>query len=195
MVYRKIPCSPWDSPLPWRDLSVVCIVWPQGILGALYWHTQWIPPALSEQEVYEIYSQRYSNMAYSTADLFFLFRDQIASKEPRPPRPPDFTARFFLCGTINKGSAYPQKTPCKIRFSAPSAIFRGAHRFRDMHLTFQIPYVYDYITKSCRQQAEVIHNHENENVRNIGQGEALHRKYKRLKLGSGHVYGCSSVPW
>jgi hypothetical protein len=36
---------------------------------------------------------------------------------------------------------------------------------RDMHVAFQIPYVYDYITKSCRQQAEVIQNNENENVR------------------------------
>jgi hypothetical protein len=62
-----------------------------------------------------------------------------------------------------------------------------------MHDAFQIPYVYDYITKSCRQQAEVIQNHENENVRYIGQGEARHRNYKRLKLGGGHVYDCSSV--
>jgi hypothetical protein len=38
-----------------------------------------------------------------------------------------------------------------------------------------------------------VQNHENENVRYIGQGEAPHRKYKRLKLGGGHVYGCSSV--
>jgi hypothetical protein len=51
---------------------------------------------------------------------------------------------------------------------------------RDMHVAFQIPHMYDYITKSCRQQAEVILNHENENVRNIGQGEAQHRKYKWL---------------
>jgi hypothetical protein len=41
--------------------------------------------------------------------------------------------------------------------------------------------------------AEIIQNHENENVRYIGQGEAPHRKYKRLKLGGGHVYDCSSV--
>jgi hypothetical protein len=41
---------------------------------------------------------------------------------------------------------------------------------RDMHVAFQIPYAYDYITKSCRQQAEVIQNHENGNVRYIGQG-------------------------
>jgi hypothetical protein len=31
---------------------------------------------------------------------------------------------------------------------------------RDMHEAFQIPHVYDYITKSCRQQAEVIQIHE-----------------------------------
>jgi hypothetical protein len=57
----------------------------------------------------------------------------------------------------------------------------------DMLVAFQIPYVYDYITKSCRKQAEVIQNPENENVRNIGQGEAQHTKYNRLKLGGGHV--------
>jgi hypothetical protein len=62
-----------------------------------------------------------------------------------------------------------------------------------MHKAFHMPYVYDYITKLCRQQAEVIQNHENENVRYIGQGEARHRKYKRHKLGGGHVYVCSSV--
>jgi hypothetical protein len=29
---------------------------------------------------------------------------------------------------------------------------------------------------------------ENEHVRSIGQGEARHRKYKRLKLGGGQDY-------
>jgi hypothetical protein len=57
---------------------------------------------------------------------------------------------------------------------------------------FKLPYVYDYITKLCRQQAEVIPNHENENVRNIGQGEARHRIYKRLKLGGCQPYDRSS---
>jgi hypothetical protein len=61
---------------------------------------------------------------------------------------------------------------------------------RDMHVAFQIPYVYDYITKLCRKQAEIIHNHEN--VCNIGQGETPHRNHKRLKLGS-HLYNRSSV--
>jgi hypothetical protein len=57
-----------------------------------------------------------------------------------------------------------------------------------MHVAIQIPYVHQYITKSCRQQAEVIENHENEHVRYIGQGEARQRKYKGIKLGGGHVY-------
>jgi hypothetical protein len=43
---------------------------------------------------------------------------------------------------------------------------------REMHLAFHLSYVYDYMTKLCRQQAEVILNHDNENVRNNGQGEA-----------------------
>jgi hypothetical protein len=48
-----------------------------------------------------------------------------------------------------------------------------------MHKSFHMPYVYDYITKSCRPKAEVIQNRENEDVRYIGQGEARHRKYKK----------------
>jgi hypothetical protein len=39
-----------------------------------------------------------------------------------------------------------------------------------------------------RSAAQVIQNHENVNVRNIGQGDARHRKYKRLKLGGGQAY-------
>jgi hypothetical protein len=62
----------------------------------------------------------------------------------------------------------------------------------DLDLAFKIPYVYDYITKLCRRQAEVILNHENPNVHAIGQ-EARHRKHKRLKLGGGQVYNRSSV--
>jgi hypothetical protein len=53
--------------------------------------------------------------------------------------------------------------------------------------------VYDYITKLCRRQAEVNLNHENPNIRAIGQGEAMRRKYKRLKLGGGQAYDRSSV--
>jgi hypothetical protein len=61
-----------------------------------------------------------------------------------------------------------------------------------LHTAFNLPYVYDYIKKLCRQQAEGIQKHENEHVHGTGQGEARHRKYKRLKLGSGQAYDHSS---
>jgi hypothetical protein len=53
-----------------------------------------------------------------------------------------------------------------------------------MHKAFQMPYVYDYIIKSCRQQAEVIQNHENENVRYIGQGKAHTENIRGLNLAA-----------
>jgi hypothetical protein len=56
-----------------------------------------------------------------------------------------------------------------------------------LHEAFNIPYIYDYVTKLCGQQAEVIQNYETANVRNIGQGESQYRKYKRIKLG-GQAY-------
>jgi hypothetical protein len=65
-------------------------------------------------------------------------------------------------------------------------------QIRELHKAFSIPDDYDYMTKLYRQQAEVIQNHENANVRNIGQGEARHRKYKRLKLGGVQAYDRSS---
>jgi hypothetical protein len=73
---------------------------------------------------------------------------------------------------------------CKTGFSA-LGIFPRNTSIQDMRAAFQVPY--DYITKLCRRQVE-INNHENENVRNIGQGETPHRKYKRLKLGGDYVY-------
>jgi hypothetical protein len=60
-----------------------------------------------------------------------------------------------------------------------------------MHVAFIILYVYDYITKLCRTQAEVILNHRNPILYGIGQGEAIHRMYERLKLGGGQAYVCS----
>jgi hypothetical protein len=62
----------------------------------------------------------------------------------------------------------------------------------EVHVAFKIPYVYDFTTKLYRQQTEVIRNHVNTNVRNIEQGEAPHRKYKRLNLGGGQAYDRSS---
>jgi hypothetical protein len=54
------------------------------------------------------------------------------------------------------------------------------------------PSIYDYVTNVCRQQAEVIQNHENEHVRSIGQDKGRQRKHKRLKLGDGQAYDSSS---
>jgi hypothetical protein len=63
---------------------------------------------------------------------------------------------------------------------------------RSLHTASSVPYVYNYITKLCKQQAEVIQNHENDHVHRIGEGEDRHRKYKRLKVGSGQDYDRSS---
>jgi hypothetical protein len=46
--------------------------------------------------------------------------------------------------------------------------------------------------KIMQAKTEIIQNHNNENVHNIGQGEARQRKYKRLKLGGCQTYGRSS---
>jgi predicted nucleic acid-binding Zn ribbon protein len=61
-------------------------------------------------------------------------------------------------------------------------------------MAFHLPYIYDYITKLCGQQADVMQNHENANVRDVGKNGARHRKYtyKRLKIGGGQAYDSSS---
>jgi hypothetical protein len=61
-----------------------------------------------------------------------------------------------------------------------------------MHTAFNLPYIYDYTTKLCRKQAEAVRNHENEHVRDVGEVEARHRKYKRLKLFGCQAYDRSS---
>jgi hypothetical protein len=54
--------------------------------------------------------------------------------------------------------------------SMQNKVLRTAGKFpsctpvRVLHTAFNLPYVYDYITKLWRQQAEVIQNHENEHV-------------------------------
>jgi len=59
---------------------------------------------------------------------------------------------------------------CKTKFADPLVIYQGAHFTRDLHMAFGIPYLYNFITKLCRQQATVVLNYENVNIRNIGQG-------------------------
>jgi hypothetical protein len=79
-------------------------------------------------------------------------------------------------GVLRKIGNFPRRTPV-----------------RDWHVAFEISFVHDYTIKLCRQQAEILPNTDNENVRNILQGEANHRIYKSLKLGGGQAYGRSSV--
>jgi hypothetical protein len=55
------------------------------------------------------------------------------------------------------------------RVLCPTANFPRRTSVRNIHIVFQIPYVYDYLTTLCRKQAEIIQHHEN--VRNTGQGE------------------------
>jgi hypothetical protein len=49
---------------------------------------------------------------------------------------------------------------------------------RDSNMAFEIPYLYDFVTRLSREQATDVLNHENVDIRNIGQGEARHRKHK-----------------
>jgi hypothetical protein len=39
----------------------------------------------------------------------------------------------------------------------------------------QAPYIYDYIRKFCRQQSEIIENHENANFLDIRKCEGRHK--------------------
>jgi hypothetical protein len=55
-------------------------------------------------------------------------------------------------------------------------------------MALKIPYVYDYITKVCRKWVQVILNHVNPTAHGTGQGEAMHGKYKGLKLGGSQAY-------
>jgi hypothetical protein len=61
-------------------------------------------------------------------------------------------------------------------------------------VAFNILYIYDFITKLRRQQAEVMQNHHNTNFRSTGQGEAQRRKYKRLKLGGRQPLEVTELP-
>jgi hypothetical protein len=52
--------------------------------------------------------------------------------------------------------------------------------------------VYDYITKLCGTLAEAILNHINPHVLGNGQGEAMYKKYKKLKVGSSEAFDHST---
>jgi hypothetical protein len=60
----------------------------------------------------------------------------------------------------------------------------------DLHVAFEMSFIYNFITQLCRQQTKVVQNQEN--IRNVGQDEAIQRKYMGLKLGGGQSYDRSS---
>jgi hypothetical protein len=68
-------------------------------------------------------------------------------------------------------------------FRAIGSFPRGTS-VRDMHMAFRIPYFYDYITKSCRQQAEGIQNHENENFAILDKAKPDKGNTKLLNLAA-----------
>jgi hypothetical protein len=52
----------------------------------------------------------------------------------------------------------------------------------NLHTTFNLLYIYDYIRKLWRQQIEGIQNHKNEHVRSIGQVKAERENIRGLNL-------------
>lgn len=63
-----------------------------------------------------------------------------------------------------------------------------AHTDPQIAYGFQYSILYYFVTILCRQQAAIMENHNNErNVHNIGQVEATHTKYERLKFGDIHT--------
>jgi hypothetical protein len=54
--------------------------------------------------------------------------------------------------------------------------FSSSTPVREFHVAFQVPYVYDYITKLCRQ------NHENANVRDFGKTKSDRENIRGLNL-------------
>jgi hypothetical protein len=71
--------------------------------------------------------------------------------------------------------------------STPLAVLQEAH---NLHVAFKVPYIYDFITKSCKQQAEVTQNHHNPSARVAGQGKHQQRKHKSFKFEGGQEYYC-----
>jgi hypothetical protein len=64
--------------------------------------------------------------------------------------------------------------------------FPGRTPVRELHTAFNLPYVYDLMQATSTGHTKA--REWTEHIRSTGQGEARHRKYKRLKLGGGQAY-------
>jgi hypothetical protein len=60
---------------------------------------------------------------------------------------------------------------------------------RDLHMDFNLPYVYNYTVQAT---SKVLQNHENDHVHSTEQSQARHRKYKRFTMGGDQTYDRSS---
>lgn len=68
--------------------------------------------------------------------------------------------------------------------------FERHTQIRNLYVAFKIPYAYDYINKLCKQQVEVILNH-NTNVSATGQGKAMYCMYTYKSLSLAEISkGC-----
>jgi hypothetical protein len=97
-----------------------------------------------------------------------------------------------LLGNLRQKRIYHNYSDYKTKFSTPLAIFTETHRFEILILAFHLTRVRLH-NKIMQATSRIIQNHENVYVCSTGNGEAEHRKYKRLKLGGGHVNDRSSV--
>jgi hypothetical protein len=72
----------------------------------------------------------------------------------------------------------------RLQNKAPSTIgkFPKCTPVHKLHMSFRVPYIYDYITKLCRQQAEVKQNHKNADVRDIGKMKSYAENIRGLSL-------------
>jgi hypothetical protein len=61
----------------------------------------------------------------------------------------------------------PQRLQNRVLRTTGRFIRNATITILDSHVALQIPYMYDYMTKLRRRQADVIQNHENSHIRNI----------------------------
>jgi len=92
-------------------------------------------------------------------------------------------------GNLVQISIFWNCSSCKTKPSSVLAIFQGARIDPRFACGFQNSVrVCDFVTKLCRQEVEIIQNHENVNFRNTVQCETQSRKYNGIKQGGGEGY-------
>jgi hypothetical protein len=104
-----------------------------------------------------------------------------------------FIQSIKLCSQENPflGKHIPEATQttmelrllCSERFNKQVFVTINFHEY-ELAYTYKEPWTLFIHSATSRSHI----NHENANVRNIGQGGLRHRKYKRLKLGGGQIY-------